>query len=85
MQGENLSRKLVSSTKYDCYPGEDDSDEDDMDAMGQSFDIQSGIETDFRFYIGQPCFVTVLFLILSLFLQTWILAPTELDLIQLLG
>lgn len=42
MQGENLSRKLVSSTKYDCYPGEDDSDEDDMDAMGQSFDIQSG-------------------------------------------
>lgn len=44
MQGENLSRKLVSSTKYDCYPGEDDSDEDDMDAMGQSFDIQSDLD-----------------------------------------
>lgn len=42
MQGENLSKKLVSTTKFDCYPGEDDSDEDDMDAMGQSFDIQSG-------------------------------------------
>ncbi|KAJ1520750.1 hypothetical protein ONE63_003845 [Megalurothrips usitatus] len=44
MQGENLSRKLVSSTKFDCYPGEDESDEDDMDAMGQSFDIQSDLD-----------------------------------------
>ena len=44
MQGENLSKKLVSTTKFDCYPGEDDCEEDDMDAMGQSFDIQSDLE-----------------------------------------
>lgn len=44
MQGENLSKKLIFATKFDCYPGEDDSDEDDMDAMGQSFDIQSDLD-----------------------------------------
>ncbi|KAE8742580.1 hypothetical protein FOCC_FOCC011874 [Frankliniella occidentalis] len=44
MQGENLSKKLISSTKFDCYPGEDDSEDDDMDAMGQSFDIQSDLD-----------------------------------------
>jgi hypothetical protein len=44
MVGEDIPRKLSNVTKFDCYPGVDESDdeEDEMDVMGQSFDIQSG-------------------------------------------
>jgi len=44
MQGENLSHKLACETKFDYYPGDDESEDDDMDAMGQSFDIQSDLD-----------------------------------------
>lgn len=46
MVGEDIPRKLSSVTKFDCYPGVDESDdeEDEMDVMGQSFDIQSDID-----------------------------------------
>ena len=44
MVGEDIPRKLSSVTKFDCYPGVDESDDEDdeMDVMGQSFDIHSG-------------------------------------------
>ncbi|XP_069697970.1 target of rapamycin complex 2 subunit MAPKAP1 isoform X2 [Periplaneta americana] len=46
MLGEDIPRKLSNVTKFDCYPGVDESDEeeDEMDVMGQSFDIQSDID-----------------------------------------
>jgi hypothetical protein len=46
MAGEDIPRKLSSITKFDCYPGVDESDDEEgeMDVMGQSFDIQSGKE-----------------------------------------
>jgi hypothetical protein len=44
MVGEDIPRRLSNVTKFDCYPGVDESDDedDDMDVLGQSFDIQSG-------------------------------------------
>lgn len=46
MVGEDIPRKLANVNKFDCYPGVDESDdeEDETDVMGQSFDIQSGID-----------------------------------------
>nr|CAD7443180.1 unnamed protein product [Timema bartmani] len=47
MLGEDIPRKLDPQSKFDCYPGIDESDEEDdeMDAIGHSFDIQSGKKT----------------------------------------
>lgn len=44
MIGEDIPRKLSNVTKFDCYPGVDESDDEDdeVDVMGQSFDIHSG-------------------------------------------
>ena len=44
MLGEDISRKLPHVTKFDTYPGMDDSeeDEDELDLLGHSLDIQSG-------------------------------------------
>jgi hypothetical protein len=52
MAGEDIPRKLSGMTKFDCYPGVDESDdeESEMDVMGQSFDIQSG--KDFKVVIN---------------------------------
>nr|CAD7587323.1 unnamed protein product [Timema genevievae] len=46
MLGEDIPRKLDPQSKFDCYPGIDESDEEDdeMDAIGHSFDIQSDME-----------------------------------------
>lgn len=42
MGGENLARQM-SVSKYDCYPGVEESDEEDeMDVMGQSYDLHAG-------------------------------------------
>jgi hypothetical protein len=55
MVGEDIPRKLSNMTKFDCYPGVDESDdeEDEMDVMGQSFDIQSG--KDFKTMMYRQC------------------------------
>jgi len=44
MIGEDIPRRLPNVTKFDCYPGVDESDDEDdeVDVMGQSFDIHSG-------------------------------------------
>lgn len=42
MGGENLAHHM-NVGKYDCYPGvEDMDDEDDMDVIGQSYDLHAG-------------------------------------------
>jgi hypothetical protein len=46
MIGEDIPRRLSNVTKFDCYPGVDESDDEDdeVDVMGQSFDIHSDID-----------------------------------------
>lgn len=38
---DNLSRQLEFG-KYECYPGVEESDEDDLDLLARSFDISIG-------------------------------------------
>lgn len=39
---DNIARQIPVD-KYDCYPGiEQDEDDDDIDALAQSFDLNSG-------------------------------------------
>nr|CAD7411107.1 unnamed protein product [Timema poppensis] len=45
MLGDDIPRKLDPQSKFDCYPGVEESDEEDdeLDAIGHSFDIQSAL------------------------------------------
>lgn len=42
MLGEDLPKQLKANGVLDCYPGMEESDEEDIDAMAESYDIQMG-------------------------------------------
>ena len=50
MVSDNIAKQLPLN-KYDCYPCvEQDEDDDDLDCMAQSFDLNSGqFCNDFKF------------------------------------
>ena len=47
MLGEDIPRQLKSNGAK-CYPGLDDSDDEDLDAMSESYDIQMDMELGHR-------------------------------------
>jgi len=40
---ENIPKQLKKNGTLQCYPGMEESDDEDLDVMGESYDIQMGI------------------------------------------
>lgn len=43
MLGEDIPKQLKSNGMLQCYPGMEESDDEDLDALAESYDIQMGI------------------------------------------
>lgn len=43
MLGEDIPKQLKSNGTLQCYPGTEESDDEDLDALAESYDIQMGI------------------------------------------
>lgn len=41
--GEDIPKQLKKNGTLQCYPGMEESDDEDLDVMGESYDIQMGI------------------------------------------
>lgn len=41
--GEDIPKQLKKNGTLQCYPGMEDSDDEDLDVMGESYDMQLGI------------------------------------------
>ncbi|XP_012269766.2 target of rapamycin complex 2 subunit MAPKAP1 [Athalia rosae] len=48
MLGEDLPKQLKANGVLECYPGMEDSDDEDIDAMAESYDIQMDMEFGHR-------------------------------------
>lgn len=42
MLGEDIPKQLKSNGMLQCYPGMEESDDEDLDALAESYDIQMG-------------------------------------------
>lgn len=42
MLGEDIPKQLKSNGTLQCYPGMEESDDEDLDALAESYDIQMG-------------------------------------------
>lgn len=42
MLGEDIPKQLKANGTLECYPGMEESDDEDIDAMAESYDIQMG-------------------------------------------
>lgn len=42
MLGEDIPKQLRSNGMLQCYPGMEESDDEDLDALAESYDIQMG-------------------------------------------
>lgn len=42
MLGEDIPKQLKANGTLQCYPGMEDSDDEDLDAMAESYDVQMG-------------------------------------------
>jgi len=42
MLGEDIPKQLKENGTLQCYPGMEDSDDEDLDALAESYDIQMG-------------------------------------------
>lgn len=40
--GEDIPKQLKKNGTLQCYPGMEESDDEDLDVMGESYDIQMG-------------------------------------------
>lgn len=52
MGGEDIPKTLKSNRTLHCYPGMEESDEEDLDAMAESYDISFGILIYFLLFEG---------------------------------
>lgn len=43
MLGEDIPKQLKANGTLQCYPGMEDSDDEDLDALADSYDVQLGI------------------------------------------
>lgn len=51
MLGENIPKQLKANGTLQCYPGmEESDDEEDLDALAESYDIQMGMYTVSTFH-----------------------------------
>ncbi|KOC65973.1 Stress-activated map kinase-interacting protein 1 [Habropoda laboriosa] len=48
MLGEDIPKQLKSNGTLQCYPGMEESDDEDLDALAESYDIQMDIEYSHR-------------------------------------
>ncbi|XP_076232253.1 SAPK-interacting protein 1 [Calliopsis andreniformis] len=48
MLGEDIPKQLKSNGTLQCYPGMEDSDDEDLDALAESYDVQMDIEYSHR-------------------------------------
>lgn len=44
MLGEDIPKQLKANGTLQCYPGMEESDDEDLDAMAESYDIQMGTQ-----------------------------------------
>lgn len=52
MLGEDIPKQLKKNNTLQCYPGMEESDDEDLDVMSESYDIQMGMYFCFLlFYI----------------------------------
>lgn len=42
MLGEDIPKQLKSNGMLQCYPGMEESDDEDLDALAESYDVQMG-------------------------------------------
>lgn len=42
MLGEDIPKQLKSNGTLQCYPGMEESDDEDLDALAESYDVQMG-------------------------------------------
>lgn len=50
MLGEDIPKQLKANGTLQCYPGMEESDDEDLDAMAESYDIQMGTQQNIYFY-----------------------------------
>lgn len=43
MLGEDIPKQMKENGILQCYPGRDESDDEDLDALSESYDIQMGM------------------------------------------
>ncbi|XP_029670981.1 target of rapamycin complex 2 subunit MAPKAP1 [Formica exsecta] len=48
MLGEDIPKQLKANGTLQCYPGMEDSDDEDLDAMAESYDVQMDMEFSHR-------------------------------------
>lgn len=50
MLGEDIPKQLKANGTLQCYPGMEDSDDEDLDAMAESYDVQMGTHISIFYY-----------------------------------
>lgn len=50
MLGEDIPKQLKENGTLQCYPGMEDSDDEDLDALAESYDIQMGTYISIFYY-----------------------------------
>lgn len=44
MLGEDIPKQMKENGMLQCYPGREESDDEDLDALAESYDIQMGMQ-----------------------------------------
>lgn len=51
MLGEDIPKQLKENGTLQCYPGMEDSDDEDLDALAESYDIQMGTYISIFYFV----------------------------------
>jgi len=58
--GEDIPKQLKKNGTLQCYPGMEESDDEDLDVMAESYDIQMGTYFCFLlFYVRVSCKIQI--------------------------